>query len=94
MGTGREELTDKHNDLALKASDFLRDNNVIRDILVVTTLRNRFIEPGDTEEIQRVDISDSDILQSVFNLLRDQRRIIEHSESRQEDVILFANFDG
>ena len=93
MASCREPFTNHGNDTARYAGNRTRDLNIVRNTDILSAGFLCFILPGNAEQIQRIDIPQTDIFQTLRYLLRGMLRMDHLIDRRNEDLVLLCLLD-
>jgi hypothetical protein len=88
----REPLSDHADDLALYAGEFRRDHDVVRSVEESAGFL-LLVLPCDTEEVYRIDVSETCAFQLFEDLFRDLLRMHLLIDGRQDDVLGLSTLD-
>ena len=87
VGAGREPLAHEHQDPGIDAGELRRELEVV-DPAVLAAVGHGLVVPGDPEQVERIEIPQTDILELCLHLVRDQVRVAHLGEGRNPDVAL------
>ena len=93
MAAGGEPLAGHSNDAALHAGEAGGDLHVVGDSLVQAAALLGLVLPGNTEQVQGIDIPQAHVLQLGLDLLRDRLRVLHLGNGRDDDIVLLGLLD-
>ena len=92
MASCWKPFTNHAYDLCFDTGQFRRNYDVI-GLTEQSAAFFRFVSPCNTEKVERIDIPKADILKLLLDNVRNQGRIAQLSDCREDNIVLSSLFD-